>query len=463
MRISQLTHLLHIPTQQTSNAQSKMTNYSTLYHRLTTIRTFFSFKTTTKYPKPTTTTSINKPPILWKPTDSPSSSTISLQLLSWGRGSSGQLGNKTEQIHLYPTPIFSLLVPPSFQLCQSPGTISLPKVEKSTVEVGISCGLFHSAVLIDGKFWVWGKGDGGRLGLGHEDSVFVPKLNPYMIDVKALALVCRGYGGFGALGHTVFTRELVPRLVEGSWQEKIKHIATSGTHTAAITESGELYTWGREEGDGRLGLGPGRGPDQTGGLSVPCKVKALPVPVASVACGGFFTMVLTEEGKLWTWGANSNHELGTGDKVGGWKPRLISSLEDVRLVQIACGGYHSLALTEDGKVLSWGHGGHGQLGHYSNQNQKVPTVIEALADERVISIACGGSSSAAITETGKLYMWGNAKDSQLGVPGLPEINPSPVEVNFLREDDGLGSHHVLSVAIGATHTMCLVSRSSSTE
>lgn len=52
--------------------------------------------------------------------------------------------------------------------------------------------------------------------------------------------VCRGYGGFGALGHTVFTRELVPRLVEGSWTEKIKHITTSGTHTAAVTESGVL-------------------------------------------------------------------------------------------------------------------------------------------------------------------------------------------------------------------------------
>lgn len=43
--------------------------------------------------------------------------------------------------------------------------------------------------------------------------------------------------------------------------------------------------------------------------------------------------------------ANSNYELGTGDKVGGWRPRLISSLEEVRIVQIACGGYHSLALT----------------------------------------------------------------------------------------------------------------------
>lgn len=67
---------------------------------------------------------------------------------------------------------------------------------------------------------------------------------------------------------------------------------------------GELYTWGREEGDGRLGLGPGRGPDQAGGLSVPCEVKALPVPVSSVSCGGFFTMALTKDGQVWNWGGS---------------------------------------------------------------------------------------------------------------------------------------------------------------
>ncbi|KAK9749732.1 hypothetical protein RND81_02G146500 [Saponaria officinalis] len=275
------------------------------------------------------------------------------------------------------------------------------------------------------------------------------------------SLVCRGYGGFGALGHSVYTRELVPRMVQGPWSDKIKHIATSGTHTAAITESGELYTWGREEGDGRLGLGPERGPDQAGGLSTPGKVKALPVPVAAVACGGFFTMALTEQGQLWCWGANANYELGTGDKVGGWRPRQIPSLEKLRVVQVACGGYHTLALTDDGKVRSWGHGGRGQLGHSSIQNEKVPKIIEALAEERVISIACGGTSSAAVTATGNLYMWGNAKDSQLGVPGLPDIQSSPVQVNFLTEDDGLGPHRVLSVAVGASHAICLVSRSSS--
>lgn len=54
-------------------------------------------------------------------------------------------------------------------------------------------------------------------------------------------------------------------------------------------------------------------------------------------------------------------------------------------------------ISDDGKVFSWGYGGHGQLGHSFTQNQKVPMVIEALADEFVTHIACGGSTSAAVT------------------------------------------------------------------
>ncbi|KAJ0088045.1 hypothetical protein Patl1_31712 [Pistacia atlantica] len=139
---------------------------------------------------------------------------------------------------------------------------------------------------------------------------------------------------------------------------------------------------------------------------------------------------------------SSNYELGRGDKVGGWRPKPIPSLEGVRIIQIASGGYHSLALTDEGKVLSWGYGGHGRVGSFFHRKSKVPVVIEALGDKH----------------KGKLYMWGNAKDSQLGVPGLPEVQLCPVEVKFLTEDDGLGPHKVLS-ALGASHAMCLVSRS----
>lgn len=418
--------------------------------------------------------SSTKVPLLYKPEQDDQTDTVTLQLLSWGKGASGQLGGGIEEIRLYPTPVANLIVSQSsFALSPTPGR----RVSSTNPfgEVGLSCGLFHSSLLVNGKLWIWGKGDGGRLGFGHENPLFVPTLNPHLDSVRSVALggvhsvaltslgevFTWGYGGFGALGHSVYHRELFPRLVEGSWSGKIHHIATSGTHTAAITESGELYTWGRDEGDGRLGLGPNRGPNEGGGLSIPSKVKELPIPVTAVFCGGFFTMALTEQGQLWNWGANSNYELGRGDKVGGWKPKPIPSLEDVCVIQVASGGYHSLALTDDGKVLSWGYGRHGQLGHSSILNQKIPVVIEALSDEHVVYIACGGSSSAAVTAKGKLYMWGNAKDSQLGVPGLPEVQPSPVEVKFLNEDDGLGPPSVLSVAVGASHAMCLVMRSAS--
>ncbi|KAJ4980383.1 hypothetical protein NE237_031220 [Protea cynaroides] len=428
--------------------------------------------------------SSSKVPLLWKPeTESCDAAATTIQLYSWGRGASGQLGGGIEEIRLYPTPVASLLLPSNFQLFSIPGRLDATSATASggadssspppLWEVGISCGLFHSSLLVDGKFWIWGKGDGGRLGFGHENPAFAPTLNPNLDGVRSIALggvhsvaltalgevFTWGYGGFGALGHSVYTRELLPRLVKGSWDGKICHIATGGAHTAAVTDSGELYMWGREEGDGRLGLGASRGPNEGGALSIPSKVKALPVPVAAVSCGGFFTMVLTKEGQLWNWGANSNHELGRGDKIGGWRPQPIPSLKDVRIIQMASGGYYSLALTDDGKVLSWGHGGQGQLGHSSIENQKVPVVVESLVGERITYIACGGSSSAAITDKGKLYMWGNARDCQLGVPGLPEVQPSPVEVKFLMEDDGLGPHHVLAVAVGASHAMCLVLRS----
>ncbi|CAN8252045.1 unnamed protein product [Cochlearia groenlandica] len=440
-----------------------------LSHRLRSFTRRFSSTRNTKKPGGST-----KVPTLYK-NPQIKSDPLTLQLLSWGRGASGQLGGGIEEIRMYPSPVANLLLrsDQDFSIAQTPGRIDAR--DGSSFRVGITSGLFHSGLTVDGDLWIWGKGDGGRLGFGQENSVFVPNLNPLFEEnsircvalggLHSVALTHKGdvftwgYGGFGALGHSVYTRELVPRRVVGSWDCKISAIATSGTHTAAITESGELYMWGREEGDGRLGLGPGRGPNEGGGLSVPSKVKALTVPVASVSCGGFFTMALTQEGQLWNWGANSNYELGRGDNLGGWEPMPVPSLESVRITQIACGGYHTLALTEEGKVLSWGHGGHGQLGNSSLRNQKIPTEIEALADKKIVFIACGGSSSAAITDGGELWMWGNSKDFQLGVPGLPEIQTCPVKVNFLTEEDEVETHNVISVSIGASHAMCLVSRS----
>lgn len=137
------------------------------------------------------------------------SPSATLQLLSWGRGSSGQLGDPLERdLRPYPSAFASLSIPPdSFLLSPAAGRLPsrpapLPRVP---VEVGISCGLFHSAIVVDGKVWIWGKGDGGRLGFGDEVSQFVPRLNPNLEGISSLVL--------------------------------------GGIHSAALSRSGEVFTW----------------------------------------------------------------------------------------------------------------------------------------------------------------------------------------------------------------------------
>lgn len=147
--------------------------------------------------------STTKTPTLYT-TDTPDSTTI--QLLSWGKGASGQLGGGVEETRLYPSPVTNLLLPKSsFTLFKTPGLLPGPDGVNKVVEMGISCGLFHSCLVVDGALWVWGKGDGGRLGLGHENSLFVPTLNPHLDNVRSVAL--------------------------------------GGLHSVALTSAGEVFTW----------------------------------------------------------------------------------------------------------------------------------------------------------------------------------------------------------------------------
>lgn len=168
-------------------------------HRSRTLsRHFYSFSSSSS-------SSSTKVPLLYKPQDD-ANDAVTLQLLSWGRGASGQLGGGIEENRLYPTPVANLLVPrSSFTLSPTPGRRFLDNKKGLVLEVGVSCGLFHSSLLVDGKLWIWGKGDGGRLGFGHENPVFVPTLNPHTDSVKSVEL--------------------------------------GGLHSVALTSLGEVFTW----------------------------------------------------------------------------------------------------------------------------------------------------------------------------------------------------------------------------
>lgn len=141
--------------------------------------------------------SSSKVALLWESKSTDSQKAVTVQLYSWGRGASGQLGGGIEEIRIYPSPVASFSLSPTFRLSSPiPGRLpSAPVLLSSSfnegkvdVEIGISCGLFHSALLVDGNLWIWGKGDGGRLGFGHENPVFVPTLNTHLDSVRSVAL-----------------------------------------------------------------------------------------------------------------------------------------------------------------------------------------------------------------------------------------------------------------------------------
>merc|ERR1711871_1110499 len=102
-------------------------------------------------------------------------------------------------------------------------------------------------------------------------------------------------------------------------------------------------------------------------------------------------------------------------------------------------------------------GGMGQLGHGDTQNQPIPKRIQALERLQVKALAGGWSHSAAVTETGDLYVWGGGQDGQLGLdPGLLDegrilATPTPLPIK-----SGMGgAAEVTQVSLGRVHSACV--------
>lgn len=88
-----------------------------------------------------------------------------------------------------------------------------------------------------------------------------------------------------------------------------------------------------------------------------------------------------------------------------------------RVTDIACGTYHSLALTNAGEVFSWGHNNCGQIGNGNTNNQLSPIRLnfsDDNSDDKIITVSCGYYFSMALTESGRVYSWGYNANGELG-------------------------------------------------
>ena len=128
-----------------------------------------------------------------------------------------------------------------------------------------------------------------------------------------------------------------------------------------------------------------------------------------MACGFAHTIALCASWDVLVWGSGFKGKLGLGDDQNRLTPTPIPALKRKHVKAIACGSFHTLAVTETGDVFSWGIGERGQLGHGDLENHKTPQPISSLQGIEIGSIAAGEAHSICA-----------ARDASKVCPHLPQ-------------------------------------------
>jgi len=205
----------------------------------------------------------------------------------------------------------------------------------------------------------------------------------------------------------------------------------------------EVFVWGSNERR-QLGLDS----DQAV-FTLPrfCSFRTL---IATAACGDEHTLFLTKEHHVYSLGSNREGQLGLGNTFTQAEPQWVQTLAQVRVVQVACGGSHSLALSAEGAAYSWGCGDHGQLGLGSTDSQELPRLMRIQPSYIVREVSGGARHSALVVisadSKGLLLMCGAGEAGQLGT-GRREREVLAVQAQELKE--------VKQVACGVVHTLCV--------
>jgi len=321
-----------------------------------------------------------------------------------------------------------------------------------------------------------------------------------------------GTAMYGQLGHgfsagKTLQDEIRPKFVDALKPYRCTYISAGELHSAAVTEDGDLYTWG-DGFCGQLGLGNKRPrvlPEQVtlGGLEDEC--------VESVSCGYRHTLCVTEDGECFTFGlghfgvlgrsydpyqyslvidgeevegllqeevsqpdvgqfhAREDNEAGSAitdemrahlDLLGNLTlddpsnqcyPVVVDVLEGINIVGTSAGHRHSMLLDDAGGIYTFGCGKNGKLGHGDEEKQEYPLKVLELRDKniKISQISAGVDSSLALSTTGEVYSWGKATKGRIGHVGEDyEDILSPLKVNLPIKSASIDCAYMHSVIIG---------------
>ncbi|CAG9325085.1 unnamed protein product [Blepharisma stoltei] len=347
------------------------------------------------------------------------------RLYSWGTGPFGQLGVPPETFVNLQKEIISVNVkkfwlnklqdvkmldtqPPNLKEYLEKDIIPYIPVSPKPIHVNfpsvvdaVACGCYHSMILSEGHVYTFGLGEGGRLGLGHENSVHTPTL---VSLTKKCIKITAGYNtsffllenrevwscgdhSQGANGHD--GNILIPTIIP--FIKNAHQISSAHTHSGIVTLDGTAILFGCNS-DHKLGGESPHTYETVGGEKI-----------RGVYCGGRHTCILTENLDVYAWGYNTSGQLGLSSTMFHTMtdPVKVEYLSGRGVVKLVLGWEHSIAITVDGLLYCWGSNMKGQLaiGTMAKEFKRVglPRLIDHLLGCPVTSIAAGRYTSVFLT------------------------------------------------------------------
>ncbi|CAN7052261.1 unnamed protein product [Brassica oleracea var. botrytis] len=331
-------------------------------------------------------------------------------LFTWGANEYGQLGDGTEVGRKHPKKVKQL--------------------QSEFVKL-VSCGAFCTAAIAEprdndgtlskSRLWVWGQNQGSNLPRlfsgAFPANTAIRQVSCGTAHVVALSedgfLQAWGYNEQGQLGRGVTCEGLqAPRVItayakfldEAPELVKITQVSCGEYHTAAVSETGEVYTCGLGS-MGQLGHVSLQSGDKE---LIPRRVAGLDgVSMKEVACGGVHTCALSLEGALYAWGGGQAGQLGLGPQSGflfsvsNGSEMLLRNVPvlviptNVRLV--ACGHSHTLVYMREGRICGWGYNSYGQAANEKSSYAWYPSPVDWCVGQ-VRKLAAGGGHSAVLTD-----------------------------------------------------------------
>ncbi|KAL4592263.1 hypothetical protein LXL04_005251 [Taraxacum kok-saghyz] len=401
---------------------------------------------------------------------------------SWGRGTFGRLGAGSEVDRLFPAKV-------EFNSADTRGNVKI---------VQVSAGAYHSLALSDdGSIWSWGHNTYGQLGVNGENSL-VPslvqmfhELHPptsitdhesitetetrlQISSIKAGGMMSLAIDNLGSLWtwgncpsqDTLTENEFslistyTPIPIWNFHGQTVVKVSCGNEHIVALVTTGEThngdnllcYSWGNNN-HGQLGLG------DTEFRTTPEIIKKFnqksPYTAYEVACGAFHTSILAKKdgdvstSLCWTFGLGDNGQLGQGSGTNSLYPEIVEGIpENIWLISVDCGLFHTSVVSLEGYVWSWGMGNGLGLTESEDGDAFFPRVIPCNGlkypyFKNPVQVACGAAHTILLGDNGcKIWSWGRGRS---GVLGNGKVNDyfapnlvlwPPLEQDFMENGNG---------------------------